>query len=66
VENSKNRPGPDPNVRTNCRYARWANVYTFPASKYTQMRFVAGQLALPYAKKDKTYGVMLFDRRPIQ
>ncbi len=32
----------------------------------TQMRFMAGQLALPYANKDKTFGVMLFDRRPTQ
>jgi heat shock protein HslJ len=29
----------------------------------TQMRFVAGQLALSYAKKDKSIGTMLFDRR---
>ena len=29
----------------------------------TQIRFVAGQLALPFAKKDTTHGVMLFDRR---
>jgi heat shock protein HslJ len=29
----------------------------------TQVRFVAGQLALPYAKKDRSSGVMLFDRR---
>ena len=29
----------------------------------TQMRFVAGQLALPYAKKDTSFGTMLFDRR---
>jgi len=32
----------------------------------TQVRFMAGQLALPYANTDKTFGVMLFDRRPIQ
>jgi heat shock protein HslJ len=29
----------------------------------TQLRFVAGQLALTYAKPDKSIGVMLFDRR---
>jgi hypothetical protein len=28
-----------------------------------QIRFVAGRLALPFAKKDTTHGVMLFDRR---
>jgi heat shock protein HslJ len=32
----------------------------------TQMRFMAGQLALPYANTDKTFGVMLFDRRAAQ
>jgi heat shock protein HslJ len=29
----------------------------------TQVRFVAGQLALPYARKDQSFGVMLFERR---
>jgi heat shock protein HslJ len=29
----------------------------------TQLRFVAGQLALPYTKQDKSFGVMLFERR---
>jgi heat shock protein HslJ len=29
----------------------------------SQLRFVAGQLALQYAKPDHTFGVMLFDRR---
>jgi heat shock protein HslJ len=32
----------------------------------TQMRFMAGQLALPYANSDQTFGVMLFDRRAAQ
>ena len=32
----------------------------------TRLRFVAGQLALPYAKPDKTFGVMLFDRRLVR
>jgi heat shock protein HslJ len=32
----------------------------------TQIRFVAGQLALPYTKQDKSNGVMLFDRRAAQ
>jgi len=32
----------------------------------TKMRFIAGQLALPYANTDKTFGVMLFDRRAAQ
>jgi heat shock protein HslJ len=32
----------------------------------TQIRFVAGQLALPYTKQDKSDGVMLFDRRAAQ
>ena len=32
----------------------------------TQVRFMAGQLALPYANTDKTFGVMLFDRRAAQ
>lgn len=31
-----------------------------------QIRFVAGQLALPYARKDRSSGVMLFDRRAAQ
>jgi heat shock protein HslJ len=30
----------------------------------SQMRFAAGQLALSYANKDKSSGVMLFERRP--
>lgn len=29
----------------------------------TQVRFVAGQLALPYTRPDASFGVMLFDRR---
>ena len=29
----------------------------------TQMRFIGGQLALTFAKPDRTFGVMLFDRR---
>jgi heat shock protein HslJ len=28
-----------------------------------QVRFVAGQLAMPYTKKDQSFGVMLFERR---
>jgi heat shock protein HslJ len=32
----------------------------------TQMRFVAGQLVLPYARPDKTVGVMLFSRRAVE
>jgi heat shock protein HslJ len=32
----------------------------------TKMRFMAGQLALPYANTDKAFGVMLFDRRATQ
>ena len=31
-----------------------------------QIRFVAGQLALPYARKDGSFGAMLFDRRATQ
>jgi heat shock protein HslJ len=31
-----------------------------------RIRFVAGQLALPYTKKDGSFGVMLFDRRAAQ
>jgi heat shock protein HslJ len=31
-----------------------------------QMRFVGGQLALPYAKNDGSFGVMLFERRPVR
>jgi len=28
-----------------------------------QLRFMGGQLALPYAKTDQSFGVMLFERR---
>ncbi len=32
----------------------------------SQMRFLAGQLALSYVKPDKALGVMLFERRAAQ
>lgn len=47
-------PGPVMAVET--RFLRQLN-------GVTQVRFVAGQLALTYAKADRTFGVMLFDRR---
>jgi heat shock protein HslJ len=57
--------GPAGSTRKMCPEAEMAVEKRFleQLAGVTQMRFVAGQLALSYAKKDKSFGTMLFDRR---
>ena len=57
--------GPAGSTRKMCPEAEMAVEQRFldQLAGVTQMRFVAGQLALPYTKRDKPSGVMLFDRR---
>ena len=57
--------GPAGSTRKMCPEAEMAVEQRFleQLAGVTQMRFVAGQLALSYAKKDKSFGTMLFDRR---
>jgi len=47
---------PDPEMGVETRFLR-------QLSGVRQMRFVAGQLALPYQISDQSFGVMLFERR---
>ena len=60
--------GPAGSTRMMCPGAEMAVEQRFFAqlAGVTQMRFLAGQLALSYAKPDKTLGVMLFERRAAQ
>jgi len=57
--------GPAGSTRKMCPEAEMAVEKRFleQLAGVTQIRFVAGQLALPYARNDQTSGVMLFDRR---
>ena len=48
---------PEPVMAVETRFLRQLN-------GVTQLRFVAGHLALTYATADETIGVMLFDRQP--
>lgn len=59
------RIGPAGSTRKACPEAEMAVEQRFleQLAGLTQIRFVAGQLALPFAKKDTTQGVMLFDLR---
>ena len=60
--------GPAGSTRMMCPDAEMAVEQRFFAqlAGVTQMRFLAGQLALTYVKPDKTLGVMLFGRRAAQ
>jgi heat shock protein HslJ len=60
------RVGPAGSTRKMCPDAEMAVEQRFldQLAGVTQLRFVAGQLALPYTTQDKSFGVMLFDRRP--
>jgi len=57
--------GPAGSTRKMCPEAEMAVEQRFleQLAGVTQIRFVAGRLALPYAKKDHVSGTMLFDRR---
>jgi len=57
--------GPAGSTRKMCPEAEMAVETRFLGhlAGVTQLRFVGGQLALSFAKPDKTIGVMLFDRR---
>jgi heat shock protein HslJ len=57
--------GPAGSTRKMCPDAEMAVESRFleQLAGVTQIRFVAGQLALSYSKRDKAFGVMLFDRR---
>jgi heat shock protein HslJ len=57
--------GPTGATRRMCPEADMAVEQRFLAqlAGVRQIRFVAGQLALPYTKQDESLGVMLFDRR---
>ena len=57
--------GPAGSTRKMCPEAEMAVETRFlqQLGGVTRMRFVAGQLALPYTKTDAASGVMLFDRR---
>jgi heat shock protein HslJ len=59
------RVGPAGSTRKMCPEAEMAVEQRFLAqlAGVTRLQFVAGQLALPYTKQDKSFGVMLFDRR---
>ena len=58
--------GPTGATRTKCPEPEMSVEARFleRLSRVTQLRFVAGQLALRSAKPDETVWVMLFDRRP--
>jgi heat shock protein HslJ len=62
------RVGPAGSTRKMCPEAEMAVEQRFlgQLAGVTRLRFVAGQLALPYTKPDKSFGVMLFDRRAAQ
>jgi heat shock protein HslJ len=57
--------GPIGTTRKMCPDAEMAveKRFTQQLAGVNQVRFMAGQLALPYTKKDKSFGVMLFERR---
>jgi heat shock protein HslJ len=57
--------GPAGTTRKMCPQAEMAVEKRFleQLAGVKQVRFVAGQLALPYTKKDQSFGVMLFERR---
>jgi heat shock protein HslJ len=59
------RVGPAGSTRKMCPEAEMVVEHRFlnQLAGVTQLRFVAGQLALPYTNQDKSFGVMLFDRR---
>jgi heat shock protein HslJ len=57
--------GPAGSTRKMCPEAEMAVEQRFleRLAGVTQIRFVAGELALPFAKQDATHGVMLFESR---
>ena len=59
------KPGPIGTTRKMCPEAEMAVEKRFleQLAGVNQVRFMAGQLALPYTRKDQSFGVMLFERR---
>jgi len=57
--------GPIGTTRKMCPEAEMAveKRFTQQLAGVNQVRFMAGQLALPYTGKDQSFGVMLFERR---